>query len=55
MKHRVFVALVLLPILLGYVCAQASAELDRLDEKLTRYFDPKNCRAESFLRSTHEA
>ena len=39
MKQRVFVAFVLLPILLGYVCAQASAELDRLDEKLTRHFE----------------
>ena len=36
---RVLVAFVLLPILLGYVCAQASAELDRLDEKLTRHFE----------------
>jgi hypothetical protein len=39
MKQRVFVAFVLLPILLGYVWAQASAELDRLDEKLTRHFE----------------
>ena len=39
MKQRVFFAFVLLPILLGYVCAQASAELDRLDEKLTRHFE----------------
>jgi hypothetical protein len=39
MKPRVFVAFVLLPILLGLVCAQASAELDRLDEKLTRHFE----------------
>jgi hypothetical protein len=39
MKPRVFVALVLLPILLGLVCAQASAELNRLDEKLTRHFE----------------
>lgn len=39
MKQRVFVAFVLLPILLGYACAHASAELDRLDEKLTRHFE----------------
>ena len=39
MKQRVFVAFVLLLILLGNVCAQASAELDRLDEKLTRHFE----------------
>src|SRR6185369_4103663 len=39
MKQRVFVAFVLLLILLGNVCAQASAELVRLDEKLTRHFE----------------
>lgn len=39
MKQRVLIAFVLLPILLGYLYAQASAELDRLDEKLTRHFE----------------
>ena len=39
MKQPVFVAFVLLPILLGIVGAEASAELDRLDEKLTRHFE----------------
>jgi hypothetical protein len=39
MKERVLAAFVFLMLLLSYAFAQASAELDRLDEKLTRYFE----------------
>jgi hypothetical protein len=39
MKLRAFVAFVFLTLLPGYTFAQASLELDRLDEKLTRYFE----------------
>ena len=39
MKERVLVAVVFLTFLLSYTFAQASWELDRLDAKLTRYFE----------------
>lgn len=39
MKERVLLAFGLLPLLLSYTFAQAAAELDRLDEKLTRHFE----------------
>jgi len=39
MKERVPIAFILLALVLSNTFAQASLELDRLDEKLTRYFE----------------
>ena len=39
MRQRVFAAFALLTLLLSHTFAQTGAELDRLDEKLTRHFE----------------
>lgn len=41
MKHRVLVAFIFLTLVFGHAFAQDRAELDGLDEKLTRYFEKK--------------